>query len=123
HALARIERRVRVLEDHLHLAPKGPQLTGPELLDRRSLEDDLALGRFEQTHDRPPQRRLAATRLADQSERLPFADGEAHVVDRMHARNFALQNSGPDGEVLLDVADLEKGRLARLAGLLESRHA
>ena len=36
----RVERRERILEDHLHLAPQEPQLA---LRDRRHVED-LALG-------------------------------------------------------------------------------
>ena len=92
HALARVERRVRILEDHLDLAPKRAQLPRSEMLDRPPLEDDLAVGRLEQAHDRAAQRRLAAAGLTHEPERLPFANREAHVVDGVHARDLALHD-------------------------------
>src|SRR5436305_3939726 len=93
------------------------------MLDRCALEDDLTVSRLEQPHDRATQRGLAATRLADQPERLPFPHREADVVDGVHAGDLALQDALPDREVLLDVPDFEKGLLARRALLLERRHA
>ena len=108
--LARIQARVRILEDHLHLAAQRPQPAGAELLDRLALEDDLAGRRLEQPDDRAAERRLAAARLADEAERLALLHGEADVVDRVHARDLALQHALPDREVLLDVPDLDKRR-------------
>src|SRR5262245_12920187 len=93
------------------------------MLNRRSLEDDLAVGRVEQADDRTAQRRLATARLADQPERLAFPNREAHIVDGVHVRHLALKNALADREVLLDVADLEKRGLVRPARLLENRHA
>src|SRR6478609_10056363 len=81
-ALAGVQRRVRILEDHLHLAPERSHVPCPEMLDRSSLEDDLAVGRLEQPHDGPAQRRLPTAGLADEPEGLALADHEAHVVDR-----------------------------------------
>ena len=46
--------------------------------------------------------------LADQAERLPGAQLEADVVDRVHPRHLALQDPLPDREVLLDVVRPEQ---------------
>src|SRR5262245_60576798 len=108
HALARIERRVRILKDHLHLASERAEAPHAEMLDGRSLEDDLAVRRLEQTNERPTQRRLPTTRLADEAEGLPLPNREAHVVDGMHMRDLALQEALPDREVLPDVPYLEE---------------
>src|SRR5207244_2883584 len=86
-ALARVERRVRVLEDHLHLAPQRPQRPRAQPADRGAAEDDVAGGGLEQPHNRPAEGRLAAARLADEPQRLAFGDGEADVVDGVHASN------------------------------------
>src|SRR4029079_14480760 len=58
-ALARVQARVGVLEDHLHLAAQWAQGAGPEPADRGSLEDDVALGWREQADDGAAERRLA----------------------------------------------------------------
>ena len=50
-------------------------------------------------HDRPPGRRLAAARLADEPERLALDDVEADVGDRVH-----LQAVAPDRELDDEVA-------------------
>ena len=68
--LARVERGVGVLEDHLHLAPQRPHLAPREPGDLTALEADRARARLEQLQDRAARRRLAAARLADQAERL-----------------------------------------------------
>jgi hypothetical protein len=88
------------------------------MLDGRPLEDDLAVGRLEQTHERPAEGRLAATRLTDESERLPQANGKAHIVDGVHTRDLALEDALADREVLLDVPDLEEWGFARSLRLL-----
>src|SRR4029453_6416901 len=73
-----VQRGVRVLEDHLHLAAQRPKCAGLELPDRAAVEDDVAVGRVEQPHDAAPQRGLPAAGLADDPERLAFrsADGD-----------------------------------------------
>src|SRR5205823_4235509 len=73
-ALARVEARVRILEDHLHLPPQRPQRPRTELGDVPPLENDRAVRRLEQANDRPAQRRLPAPGLAYESERLSLRD-------------------------------------------------
>src|SRR5439155_1935561 len=77
---AGVERRERILEDHLDLATVGTLLFGGETADRLAVEQDLARRRRNELHDHPPGRRLAAARLADQSDRLAAADVEADPI-------------------------------------------
>jgi hypothetical protein len=85
-ALARVERRVRVLEHHLReraLASRGELLRGLASVDRDASESGSASRR------RAAERRLAAAALADQREDLAARDVDRHVVDRAHARASA----------------------------------
>ena len=104
-ALARVQARVGILEDHLHVPPQGPERPGAELRDVSALEDDRALRRLEQPDDRAAERRFAAAGLADEADRLPRAHGEGHVVDGVNSPDLALEQALPDREVLLDVVD------------------
>ena len=107
---ARVQRRVGVLEDHLHLAAEVTQLVSLHLHQVATVEQDLAGGRPVELEDRPPDGRFPAAALAYQAERLAAADGERHVVDRLHVGNLALEDdAGGDGEVHLEVVDLDAG--------------
>ena len=66
-----IERRVRVLEDHLDPPPLGALALGGH---RLAGEQHLAGRRPVEADDAPAQRRLAAPRLADQPQRLAAGD-------------------------------------------------
>ena len=59
-------------------------------------------------HHQPPDRRLAATGLAHEAERLPPADGQRDVRDGLDRADRALQHD-PGGDVvqLLDLVELE----------------
>ena len=69
--MPRVERRVRVLEDHLDPPRLSARLRRAG--QRPALEAQLAAGRRVQPDDAAAERRLAATRLADQAERLAAA--------------------------------------------------
>src|SRR5207237_1337295 len=113
-ALARVQARVRILEDHLHLTAKRTQRPHAEVADRRSFEDDLARGRRQEAHDRAAEGRLSTARLADEPERLALADGEGDVIDGVHAPDLAAQHALLDREVLLQAARLdERGAAVR----------
>ena len=108
-ALARVQRRVRVLEDHHHLAPDRPHLRAREVRDVAPVEDDLAAGRVEQAHDAARHRRLAAAGLADDAERLALVDGEGDAVDGLDGADLLLEDDpARDREVLLQVLDDEQ---------------
>ncbi len=108
----RVQRRVRVLEDHLHVPAHRTHSAHPEVSDVLALELDLAAGRFEQPGDQPPHRRLAAAGLAHDAQRLAGLDLEVEAVDRVHGADLPLQQALLDREVLLESGHLQQG-LAR----------
>ncbi len=129
--VARVQRGVRVLEDHLYVAAQRPHLPGAEVGDVPALELDLPLGRFQQPRDQPAHRRLAAARLAHHAEGLPRAYVEVEAVDGLDRADLALEDALLDGEVLHQATDPEqglgrrggRGRRGRRRGcLLRDRH-
>src|SRR5882724_2055189 len=85
--LARVERCVGVLEDHLDLAPDRFHLLAREADQLLAPVLDRARRRLEQLDDRAAEGGLATSRLADQPEGLTLAEGEADVVDGLDARH------------------------------------
>src|SRR4029077_6563025 len=83
---ARVERRERVLEDYLHLPPDATQLPAAEAGDVLAVEDDLAGGHRKQGGDQPGEGRLAAPRLADETQRLAPPDLQVDPVHRAHGK-------------------------------------
>ena len=65
-------------------------------------------GRVVEPQDRPPGRRLAAARLADEPERLALGDVEADVVDRLDLADLAPEHALVDREVHLQPVDAEQ---------------
>ena len=78
-----VQRRVRILIDHLHLFPITEHLLLIEIGDILAMDSDLALGRLEQLQQCASHRRLAAAALADQAERLAAVDMERDAVHRI----------------------------------------
>ncbi len=96
---------------------------------RISLRDSLVMSfpskmirperRLEQLENAAHERRLAATGLADDPERLAFVETEGHAVDRLDRGYLTLEDDSPrDGEVLDEVLDDEQ----LIAGSLGRRH-
>ena len=109
---ARVERRVRVLEDDLHLPAHLAHLAPTEVRDVAPVEDDLARRRLDQLDQRAREGRLAAAGLADEPERLARAQCQVDAVDGVDLADRALEDAGPDREVLdelLDAQDLVAG--------------
>ena len=88
----RIERRHRILEHHLQVASYRLALRlrqpGEVLAEHR----DTALLRRQQIEDLQQRRGLAASRLADQAERLALAHVDREVVDGVHGADLALED-------------------------------
>ena len=86
----RIERRHRILEDHLQVAADREALAASDIsavsLAEHAIVPDCGPRRVQDLHDR---RRLAAAGFADQPERLALADVEADAVDRAHRADAA----------------------------------
>src|SRR5215510_2794337 len=86
---ARIERAVRVLEDDLDTPAQTTQRFPPEVCEADTVEQDFALRRAFELQDAAAGRGLAATRLADQAERLAATNIEADAVNRLDVGNRA----------------------------------
>ena len=105
---AGVERRVRILEHDLHPAPVALELGALDVGDIRPVEHDPAAGWLDQAQERPSHGRLAAAGLPHQAQRLATPDVEAHVVDRLHLADLALQDPAAQGEELGQMLDLDQ---------------
>ncbi len=114
----RIERRVRVLEDDLHLLTQLANLFAAELVDVASVEDDLALGRRQEAQHDAAGRRLPRPGLADEPQRFAAPDREVDAVDSFHVADVTRQNPGVDRKILVEIANDEQvaRRLVRDGG-------
>jgi hypothetical protein len=106
----RVERGVRVLEDHLEPTAQVLELPPVDGGDVRAVELDRARRGLVQPHDRPPGRALAAARLPDEAKGLALPELEADPVDRAHVADVALDEQAlGDREPDLEVLDPEQG--------------
>ena len=120
----RVERRVRILKDDLHVAPRRRAGAPARTQHVVAAEPHVARRRLDQPQQAAAGRRLAAARLADQPERLALVDAEAHVVDRGDARARP-EAAAAAGEMLDEMRDLDErhqsiadcGSRLRTAGL------
>src|SRR4029079_16644016 len=78
-----VERRNRVLEDHLQSRTGASQVFTREPRHFDAVELDRTRSRVRQLHDRPTGGRLAAPRLADETERLAWLHVEADTRHRV----------------------------------------
>ena len=109
HAVARVQGRVRVLEDHLHAPAQRPQGALAQVRDVLPVEDHVAVRRLVQAQDRPAERGLAAAGLADEPERLATLDGEGDVVDGLDVADMAVEEEPAlDREPDLEVLDVDE---------------
>ena len=76
----RIQRAVRILENHLEPAPARAQFRPAQAGDVLALEHNAAGGRLDELDDRASERGLAAAAFAHQPDRFARRDGEAHVI-------------------------------------------
>src|SRR6185437_3298495 len=108
----RVERRVRVMEDHVHVPAQRAHLAPREVGDVGAEDADRPVGRLDEAHDAVADGRLAAARLADQADELARADRQRHAVDRLHDP-AAARELRADVEVLDEAFDLEDRRWCR----------
>ncbi len=80
--LARVQRPVRVLEDHLHLAVEGLVAAAAQC---PAINGDAAGGDRSEACDRPQQRRLAGAGLPDQAEGFTRLHLEADALQGAEA--------------------------------------
>jgi hypothetical protein len=83
--LARIEGRERVLEHHLHVLAQRLERRATRLRDVLAAEDDLAVRRIGEPHERRARAWSSRTRLPRRGRAVsPSAEVEGDVVDRVH---------------------------------------
>ena len=106
----RVQRRVRVLEDHLDVAAQRAHLAHGQVGDVMSVEHDPPAGRLQQPGEQPPGRGLAAAGLADQAQRLPGGHREVHLVHGLDRADLLAEDDAPGHrEVLHQRGHLEQG--------------
>jgi hypothetical protein len=109
HAVAGVERRERVLEDHLHPPAQDAELALAEPRDVGPVEHDAPARRVVEPQDRAADRRLAAAGLSDEPQRLAAANLEADVVDGLDVTDVAVEHDARfDREVDLEILQLNE---------------
>ena len=118
----RVERRVRILEDDLHVTPHLAHRRAAEREQVDVPEPHLTRRGLDQAQHAAPRRRLPAARFADEPERLAFLDREAHLVDSLRGRHGS-EEARSAGEVLGQAADVDDRHqpLFRTPGIEASR--
>ncbi len=105
HPLARVERLVRVLEDHLRPGGAARAVVAlarrPRAPSRTTSPPTAAL----QAEHRPGQRRLAAARLADDAEDLALAPLERDAVERPGGGAVARRSGRSRSRTSISAAD------------------
>ena len=116
---ARVEGRIWILKNDLHLAPKRLNLRGRQgrniydafaALDSQdpTAKKNLAGAGLYQPHDRASGRTFSATALAHQTDRLTLFNGEIDPIHGLDRTGLPPEHAAFDGEVLPQPPDLEK---------------
>ena len=120
HRHARVQRRERILEDHLHPAPHLEHALARQCqqVRHRSVHAVAhgAIGGAFQANERASQGALAAAALAHQAERLAPANGQVDAVHRLDLTHYALQEASLDGKPGTQVLRLQQGRFGGSGG-------
>ena len=103
HRHPRVEARIGVLEDDLHVAALLPHLSVAHVGDPLSVEEYLPRRRGQQAQHRASEGALPAAGFPDDPEGLPRADADADVVHRV-------QQSAARLEILFQIARFQQGR-------------
>ena len=104
----RVQRRVRVLEHHLQVAPGAPKLPAAGSEHLLAVEQDLpGVGHLD-ANDQLSKRRLAAPGFADQAEGLAGVEVQRDVGDGLDARDLALKEPRLDRVLANRIYDLEQ---------------
>ena len=121
HPPARVERGLRVLEDHGE-APADRAGSVPRRGHVMAVDRHPAPGRPVEAGDQPRDRGLAAAGFADHRQGHALADGEAHAVDRF--QDFRFPSHRPFGdrqrqaEMDRQILDLQERRISHRRPLL-----
>ena len=99
---SRVQRRVRVLEDHLHPATHLAQRIPLQSGHVHAVELDPTVGGVDQPDHGSSERRLAATGLPHQAERLATLDVERDAIHGAHGADLTLEDD-PLGDREVDL--------------------
>ena len=105
HPHARVERGIRVLKHHLHLAPVGPHLLLAQGGYLGAAQPDLSGGGLLQPQNGFTHRGFAAARFAHQTQGFTGLDVKGHAVHRPHMACHALQQAAAYRKVLFEAGD------------------
>src|SRR5260370_15125039 len=105
---ARVQRSVRVMEDHLKLAAARAKFRAAQPADLFAGKKNVAGGWLDETDDRPAERGFAATALADYAKGFPGGHGQTHVIDGPDACLHAAEYAVFDREMDLEIFDFEQ---------------
>ena len=91
--------------------------------DGIAVEHHAAGVRLDQAHQQPRGGGFAAAGFADDAEGLALADGERHVVHRLHGGDLAVQQSAAHRKMLAQTFDKQQRlcRAAAIAGIAQHR--
>ena len=123
--LARVERSVRILKDHLQASARELHFAPGEVRERLAAIEDVAAVDVQKPQHRAPRCRLAAARLAHDRERFARVQVEGDAVARANDVGGTSEEVRADREGLHDALDFEdfflwfahrlRGRLHRTA--------
>lgn len=112
HTLARVQRGIRILKNHLHLFAQAVEIVLPVALDVFSLKFDLPRGSCFQPAQGSAQRGLSAAGLAHQAQCLTRKDRQIHAVHSLDISDCLGDDAAANRIVQLQVPRLENGDLA-----------
>ena len=115
---ARVERRVRILEDDLEALAQAAQLVRRQARQLDAVEAHRPARGGDELHGAAGRRRLAAARLADERQRLAALHVERHARDGVDGTAGATApRCASQVELLHEVAHREQRRLAHVAAI------
>ena len=103
---ARIQRRIRILEDQLHLLAELAHFLLLKLLHDLPIKGDGICSRLDQVQDQSAQGRFAAAGFADKRQRLTLVNVKVHAADRMHYVLAPAPGARTCRELLCEATDL-----------------
>ena len=95
----RVERGVRVLEDHLHVPPQAAHIASALRAQINATERDLPRRRRVEIQNGAPGGRLATTAFTDQTQSLALHDVESDAVHRLDGADDAVEHTTAYGEM------------------------
>ena len=107
HGEARVERRVRVLEDDLHFGAAAAHFFRRQLQNVHAVEAHLPERRLFEAQEATRNRALARPRFADKTEAASCADRKTHAVHRFDRPDGAAEHSAAQWIVFAQVFNLE----------------